>query len=138
MHTGGEILIIEDDADDRDILEEVFTRLNYGNKIVFFKDSTDVVPYLLSNKIKPFMVISDINMPKLDGFELRDMILNDERLVDNCVPYIFFSTSKDNANVVRAYKAAAQGYFKKDDDLDKYTNTVKKIIDYWKDCITPE
>lgn len=138
MHTGGEILVIEDDADDRDILNEVFLRLGYSNKIVFFKDSTDVVPYLLSHKVKPFMVISDINMPKMDGFELRDMILNDERLVDNCVPYIFFSTSKDNTNVVRAYKAAAQGYFKKDDDLDKYTETVRKIIEYWKDCITPE
>lgn len=138
MHTGGEILIIEDDADDRDILNEVFSRLGYSNRIVFFKDSTDVVPYLLSNKVKPFMVISDINMPKMDGFELRDMILNDERLVDNCVPYIFFSTSKENENVVKAYKAAAQGYFKKDDDLDKYTETIKKIIEYWKDCITPE
>jgi CheY-like chemotaxis protein len=138
MYTDGEILIIEDDSDDREILDEIFQRLGHKNKVVFFKDSTDVIPYLLEQKVKPFMVISDINMPKIDGFELRDMILNDSRLVDNCVPYIFFSTSKDNENVKRAYKAAAQGYFKKDYDLDKFTETVKKIIEYWKDCVTPE
>jgi len=138
MHTKGEILVIEDDADDREILHEIFTMLNHPNKIVFFEDSTEVIPYLLSSNTKPFMVISDINMPKMDGFELRDMILNDERLMDKCVPYIFFSTSKDNENVIKAYKAAVQGYFKKDDDLEKYADTINKIIEYWKDCITPE
>ncbi|MGQ3087357.1 response regulator, partial [Flavobacterium sp.] len=69
-----DILVIEDDEDDRDILREIFRDLGYKNKIVFFSDSTEALDYIRKPEIEPFIIISDINMPKLGGFELRNII----------------------------------------------------------------
>ena len=81
-----DILIIEDDEDDREILKEIFRDLGYKNNLVFFSDSTQVVEYLRRPDINPFIIISDINMPKLGGFELRNIILNEEILMDKDIP----------------------------------------------------
>ena len=70
-----DILVIEDDEDDRDILKEIFRDLGYKNNIVFFSDSTEALDYIRRPEIEPFIIISDINMPKLGGFELRNIIL---------------------------------------------------------------
>lgn len=103
MKIKGEIIVIEDDQDDRDFLKDIFESLNYPNKIVFFEDPTKVLEYLSDEKVKPFMIISDINMPKLSGFELRDKILQDKVINKKCLPYIFLSTSHNPENIKEAY-----------------------------------
>ena len=71
MNKEGPIIIIEDDADDRFLLEEVFTSLDYLNKRIYFVDGQEALDYLLQMDSAPFLILSDINMPRLDGFELR-------------------------------------------------------------------
>jgi len=73
--------MIEDDADDHDIFLEAFTRLKYPNKVIFFSDSRKALDYLNQKEITPFMIISDINMPVMDGFTLRNKI----RRMQNCI-----------------------------------------------------
>lgn len=71
MNKNGPIVIIEDDLDDQQILTEIFNELPYGNKLVFFDDGVQALEYLTDTDIEPFLVLSDINMPKLNGMELR-------------------------------------------------------------------
>jgi CheY-like chemotaxis protein len=71
MNKTGPIVIIEDDIDDQDILSEIFKELNYSNKLIFFSDSVKALEYLTDTDTEPFLVLSDINMPKLNGMELR-------------------------------------------------------------------
>ena len=71
MRRNGKIIIIEDDEDDTMFLQDIFSSLNYPNKVVFFRDSTLLLEYLSNPDILPFIILSDINMPKMDGFELR-------------------------------------------------------------------
>jgi CheY-like chemotaxis protein len=137
MKIKGEIIVIEDDQDDRDFLKDIFESLNYPNKIVFLEDSTKVVDYLSDEKVKPFMIISDINMPKLNGFELRDKILHNTAIRNKCMPYIFLSTSQNPENVSRAYTLSVQGYFKKHDNFAQYKEMIDKIIQYWIVSLTP-
>ncbi|MCE7039618.1 hypothetical protein [Dyadobacter sp. CY312] len=66
MNKKGEIVIIEDDADDRFLLEEVFSSLNYPNKRVYFPDGQEALDYLYKTDTVPFLILSDVNMPKLD------------------------------------------------------------------------
>ena len=80
MNKTGPIVIIEDDIDDQDILTEIFKELNYENELIFFSDSVLALEYLTDTAVEPFLVLSDINMPKLNGMELRDKIHNNEDL----------------------------------------------------------
>lgn len=130
-----DILIIEDDEDDRDILKEIFRDLGYKNNLVFFADSTQVVEYLRRPEIQPFIIISDINMPKLGGFELRDIIMNEEILMDKDIPYIFISNAQDESSIKKANKLSVQGFIQKGDDYNKYKEKIRNLIDYWKENI---
>ncbi|MNF96556.1 hypothetical protein D3C84_793500 [compost metagenome] len=76
-------------------------------------------------------------MPKIDGYELREQIIAIEKINEKCVPYIFMSTSRNPENVARAYKLAAHGYFKKEDDFLTYKNIIKNIVEYWRVSLTP-
>jgi CheY-like chemotaxis protein len=130
-----DILVIEDDEDDRDILKEIFRDLGYKNNIIFFSDSTEALDYIRRPEIEPFIIISDINMPKLGGFELRNIILEEEVLGDKDIPYIFISNAQDEYSVKQANKLSIQGYIHKGNDYNKYKEKIKNLVDYWKENI---
>ena len=95
MNKDGEIIIIEDDEDDQFLLEEVFKLLNYPNKRTYFPDGLAALEYLQVDNVLPFIILSDINMPKLNGIELRNKLHTDPQLCLKCIPYLFFSTAID-------------------------------------------
>lgn len=130
-----DILIIEDDEDDREILEEIFKDLGYKNNLVFFHDGVEALEYLRRPEIEPFIVISDINMPKLGGFELRELILQEEIFMDKDIPYVFISNAQDEQSVKKANKLSIQDYIHKGSDYNSYKERIKSLIDYWKDNI---
>ncbi|MDQ6470590.1 response regulator [Flavobacterium sp. LHD-80] len=138
MRRSGEIIIIEDDEDDRLLLNDIFDILDYPNKIVFFEDPTQVETYLSDPDVSPFMILSDINMPKMDGYELRNKILANKDLCEKCVPYIFLSTSKDPQNIAKAYSCQVHGYFKKGDDFESLKKMIQNIVEYWRTSLTPK
>jgi CheY-like chemotaxis protein len=137
MNKSGPIIIIEDDMDDQEILVDIFKELNYANKLVFFGDSEQALEYLTSTDIEPFLVLSDINMPKLNGIELREKIHNNEDLRMKSIPYLFFSTSAEQNHVVDAYSRSIQGFFVKPNTYDQLKNTIVKIVEYWQECVSP-
>ena len=137
MNKSGPIVIIEDDVDDQDILTDIFEELNYPNELIFFRESIKALEYLTSTDIEPFLVLSDINMPKLNGLELRDKIHNNEELRLKSIPYLFFSTSAEQKHVVDAYSRSIQGFFIKPSDYAKLKSTMVKIVEYWQECVSP-
>jgi CheY-like chemotaxis protein len=80
MNKDGEIIIIEDDMDDQFLLEEVFKSLDYPNKRIYLPDGLSALEYLHGEKVAPFIILSDINMPKLNGLELRNKLQTDAAL----------------------------------------------------------
>jgi CheY-like chemotaxis protein len=137
MNKEGPIIVIEDDIDDQFLLTRVFKNLNYANQPIFFSDGEEALVYLENTKIQPFLILSDINMPKLDGFELRKKVFSNERLHDKCIPYLFFTTGANRKSVIEAYSMSVQGYFIKPTTLEQIESTLRKIIEYWKECIAP-
>ena len=112
MNKNGLIIVIEDDHDDQFLLSEVFKRLGYLNKVFYFFDGQQALDHLQSTDVTPFLILSDINMPKLDGFALRDKIQIDAALQVRCIPYLFFSTAVSQEMVINAYSKSAQGFFR--------------------------
>ena len=137
MNKKGPIIIIEDDKSDQRIFVEIFKQLEYLNEIVFFYDGSEALDYLNSTDKIPFIILSDINMPKLNGFELRAKIYENKKLALKCVPFLFFSNGADKKSVSDAYALSVQGFFRKPISTDKLENTIKKIIEYWQECIAP-
>ena len=137
MNKNGPIVIIEDDIDDQEILEVIFQKLDYKNKVVFFSDGNEALEYLNKTEIIPFLILSDINMPKINGFELRSRIHTNELLQVKCIPYLFFTTTANKESVIDAYAMSVQGFFVKPNSYEKLENTIRKIMEYWKECIAP-
>ena len=137
MNKTGPIIIIEDDMDDQEILADIFKELNYKNELVFFGDSIQALAYLTDTDIEPFLVLSDINMPKLNGMELREKIHNNEDLRLKSIPYLFFSTNAEQQHVIDAYSRSIQGFFVKPSNYDKLKNILVKIVEYWQECESP-
>ena len=137
MNKRGPIVIIEDDVDDQEILTEIFKELDYNNKLIFFGDSLQALQYLTDTDIEPFLVLSDINMPKLNGMELREKIHNNEDLRLKSIPYLFFSTSAEQKHVIDAYSRSIQGFFVKPTSYEKIKTTIVKIVEYWQECESP-
>jgi CheY-like chemotaxis protein len=137
MNKGGPIIIIEDDLDDQEILNEVFKSLNYRNEIVFFSDGEQALSYLTETSIEPFIIFSDINMPRLSGMELRNKVHENEDLRIKSIPYLFFTTSAEQSHVIDAYSKSIQGFFVKPSDYNEIRETIKVIVEYWSKCVSP-
>lgn len=138
MNKRGPIVIIEDDQDDQEFLSEVFKKLEYKNEIVFFGDGEAALTYLTGTSIEPFIIFSDINMPKLNGMELRAKIHENEELRIKSIPYLFFSTVAEQENVVDAYSKSVQGFFIKPSDFGELCDIIKTIVEYWQKCVSPD
>ena len=137
MNRKGAVIVIEDDADDRDLLAEVYKKLPYKNEIIFFDDGYKALEYLNKTDVLPFLILSDINMPKLNGFALRDKVRMDAKLQLKCIPYLFFTTGTEQKAVIDAYSASVQGFFVKQDSMKELEKTISVIMEYWTRCSAP-
>ncbi len=131
------IVIIEDDADDRYLMKRILQRLHVNAELIFFSSGTEAFDYLRTTDRSTFLIFCDINLPLMNGLELRAKICGDERLRRKCIPFVFISTAATHADVTHAYEMAVQGFFQKECSMEEMENTVEMIIGYWNKCKHP-
>ncbi|MEL1243247.1 response regulator [Flavobacterium sp. DGU11] len=137
MNLNGQIIVIDDDVEDLDIikevLEDVIAENSFANEIITFDNGEDTLKYLREMPFAPFLIISDINMPRMNGFQIRQTVFDDPPLRQKCAPYIFLTTSGDNTAFMRqSYEMSIQGYFTKPNDYTAYHQLLTDILRYWK------
>ncbi|KVV16265.1 response regulator [Flavobacterium sp. TMP13] len=137
MNKNGAIVVVEDDIDDQEMFKDVFSELNYKNEIIFCSDGQQALNYLTATAAEPFIVFSDINMPNLNGIELRKQIHENENIRIKTIPYLFFTTSAEHDAVVEAYSKSIQGFFIKPSSYNDLKDVLKTIIEYWQKCESP-
>ena len=137
MNKNGPIIVIEDDLEDQEILVEIFQKLGYENKVIYFVVGNVARVDLNQSEVQPFLILSDINMPRMNGFELRNKVFTNKQLQLKCIPYLFFTSGANRASVIDAYAMSVQGFFLKPSSMTGLENSIKKIIEYWKECIAP-
>lgn len=137
MKARGPIVVIEDDLDDQLLLDDTFKALGYPNEVIFFSDGYEALAYIEKTEIRPFLILSDINMPKIDGLELRRKVQNNKELQVKCIPYLFFTTGANRKAVYEAYAMSAQGFFIKPNSVHALQELIRKIVDYWQECYSP-
>lgn len=137
MNKTGPFIVIEDDLDDQEMLTSIFKEHGYPNELIFFKDGEEALQYLTGSSVEPFIIFSDINLPKLDGMQLREKVHNNEDLRLKSIPYLFFTTSAEQKHVIEAYSKSIQGFFVKPHTYEKLKTVIRTIVEYWKECESP-
>ena len=137
MVKNGPIIIIEDDTDDQELLNDIFKELKIPNLVRFFNSCVTALEYMLTTLEKPFLIISDINMPAMTGLELCKAITDSESLKVKSIPFIFLTTTSDQRVIKQAYQMYVQGFFVKPGSIKELQEMIRMIIDYWKICRNP-
>ena len=133
------IIIIEDELHDHQILKETFTELGTNRELIFFDDCDKAFAFLMSATIKPFLIISDINMPGTDGISFKTKIDETDHLRMKSIPFIFLSTSGAENFIDVAYrKTNLQGYFQKGSSVADVKKQLECILMYWEEALQPK
>ncbi|MCF2494084.1 response regulator [Dyadobacter chenhuakuii] len=82
-------------------------------------------------------MLSDTNLPKLDGLELRRRLKENASLNLKCIPYLYFTTALNQDVVIEAYSTSAQEFFVRPSDFNEIKDPLKSIVEYWKRCASP-
>ena len=123
------IMIIEDDLDDQELLQETFRSLDYPNPVIFFSNGKDALNYLHQTSAPPALIISDINMPRMNGFEVKKRIDRSPELGKLDIPFVFLTTqSSKNAE---ACSVSDHRFFTKPNTMVDLHNTIKTIVEHW-------
>ncbi len=132
--TKGPILIVDDDTDDQEIYADAITELGIPNEIRFFNSGQEALDYLLTTAEQPFIILSDVNMPKMDGLQFKEKIQRDYYLRQKGIPFVFISTNASAVCVRQAHLLSVQGYFEKPDKMENVKTMLRKLFDYWELC----
>ena len=135
-HTGP-IFLVEDDEDDQLLITQALRELGITNRIMYFNDGVEIIKYLGSSMQQPFLILCDINLPLMNGFQTRKYIENSPLLKERCIPFLFFSTSDQPDTVQKAFESTVQGYFVKSTNYRKLKEDLSTIFSYWQLCLLP-
>lgn len=133
----GPILLIEDDVDDQEFIIDALRVLGVKNPVEIFDNGQKAYNFLLTTEVQPFLILSDVNLPIMNGLQLKAEIQQNEFLRDKSIPFVFLSTSADTKAVYEAFQLNVQGFFVKENTYDGIQKQLKQIVDYWKNCRHP-
>jgi CheY-like chemotaxis protein len=105
------VVIIDNDEDDHQFLISALQNSGVKYVIECFHSRADVLRYLPTNTEKFFLIISDVNMALMNGFELRKQINGNAYLSAKGIPFIFLSTSAVPDQVQQGNALNVQGFF---------------------------
>jgi CheY-like chemotaxis protein len=137
MSVKGPIISIEDDLDDQFLIQSVVEELGIPNQLIFFTNGMEALLFLETTSEQPFVILCDINMPVMNGLELRLRIEQNEYLRRKSIPFIFVSTADNPQIIATAYELTIQGFFKKENSFADLKKRIKICFEYWQSCLHP-
>ena len=125
------ILLVEDDDIDAMSVERAFKKLRIANPIIRAKDGMIALELLKNGTVtKPYIMLLDLNMPRMGGLELLTELRNDENLKNSVV--FVLTTSKDDEDKLAAYNQNIAGYIVKEKLQHGFDELVKLLDHYWR------
>ncbi len=125
------ILIAEDDADDRFLIQTAFEEKGFTDKLEFVENGIELMSHLnaAAEKNPPHIILLDLNMPKKDGREVLHE-LKQHHLFKR-IPIIIFTTTKNEKEIRNCYDLGANTYIIKPTGFDELLFIVEQIHFYW-------
>lgn len=121
------IVLIEDDADDVELLQDALDSQNIKHELTHLKDGSAAAGYCEKASVLPDIIIMDFNLPKVHGREVVKMIRSKEKFAS--VPILILSTSSSKEDISFAYKAGADKYLIKPATIEAIQETIRTILE---------
>ncbi|MCP4537342.1 MAG: response regulator [Chloroflexi bacterium] len=120
------ILLVEDDPGHARLIEKNLHRSNITNQIVHVSDGQQAIDYLFSDECpSSLLVLLDLNMPVLDGYQVLKRIKADKRT--KRIPVIILTTTDDDREVSRCYSLGCNVYMTKPVSYQQFSDAISKL-----------
>ena len=129
MPTPCHYLLVDDNPTDHILVQEAFELLGPDFRLTCVQSGLQALQVLGSPELQPDVVLLDINMPGMNGFEVLEAIKRDPRL--RTLPVVMLSTSGAVGDVSRAYHLFASSYLVKSPRFDVFLEQIEALLTYW-------
>ena len=126
------IFLVEDDLGHARLIEKNLRRSNITNEVITVGDGQQALDYLFgegeyvgSEHASPLLVLLDLNLPVLDGYQVLQRMKADERT--KRIPVIILTTTDDAREVSRCYELGCNVYMTKPVDYTQFSEAIRKL-----------
>jgi two-component system response regulator len=131
------ILLVEDNPDDEALTIRALSKHNVVNGVVVARDGVEALDYLFATGAHagrdvsdlPQIVLLDLKLPKLDGFEVLRRIRADHRT--QTLPVVILTSSKEERDVAQGYRDGCNSYVRKPVNFDEFIEAARQLGLYW-------
>jgi len=131
------ILLVEDNADDELLTLRALKKNNIRNEVVVARDGSEALDYLFGTgihagrdlSVMPQIILLDLKLPKVDGFEVLDRVRSSE--ATKLLPVVILTTSNEDQDRIRGYGLGANSFVCKPVEFDKFIEAVRQLGLYW-------
>ena len=131
------ILLVENNNDDATLAQLAFKKGSFTSNLIIVRDGAEALEYLFGTgsyqgrdaACVPDIILLDLKMPKLSGFEVLRRVRSDERT--RMVPVIILSSSLEPQDLRKGYDLGANSYIRKPLDFTEFIDVVRNLETYW-------
>jgi two-component system, response regulator len=131
------ILLVEDNPDDEALTLRALKKNNIKNEVVVAHDGIEALDYLFGTGAyagrdlnhMPQVVLLDLKLPKLDGFEVLRRLRASEPT--KFLPVVILTTSNEDRDRIKGYGLGANSFVRKPVEFDRFIEAVRQLGLYW-------
>ena len=127
------LLYVEDNPDHADLVLHSLAQKHPTTRIVHVEDGEAAIEYLRRSESgqdpRPWLILLDLRLPKMDGFEVLRTVKESPELLD--IPVVVLTTSANDADIVRAYQNHVNSYLVKPVDFPAMDDLMRELGHYW-------
>jgi two-component system response regulator len=129
------VVVVEDNADEAVMINRAVSKAAPDVTLVIKNSGTEAIEYLQECRPKPALMLLDLKMPGMDGLAVLRNLRSADRT--RYIPVVMLTSSALQSDIDAAYRAGANGFVTKAQDLAVFTRDVKTVIEYWRDTNRP-
>lgn len=132
------VLMVEDNEDHAFLTTEAFTESGHAVRLHHVETGEKCMAFLRGHapygpSPRPDLVLLDIHMPRMNGYEVMQAMMDDPAL--RSIPVIVMSTSAALEDVNRMYALGCNAYVVKPRDFEALATAIRKLSDHWFDTV---